>query len=309
MPQGPPPFAQCEGGADGLRHVRFGSMGRLGQIEPPGQESGQGGGKGASAAVGVAGPPARGLQEGEAPTVVEKVGADGIGSVSPFDDHRCRAECVDLHCGFADPPLRIKRQAGERFRFGDIRGDDQGQLEQVGSQRLDSGGVDQEVSGAADHHGIDDQILDFPALELAGDGAHDVGRRQHSGFGGVDSNVLRNCFDLERHVLGGNVGDAGDSDGVLGGDRCDGAHAVNFQGRESLQIGLDAGAAAAVGARRRQNPRDSFHEGNYTAARETLRVIRENPPDGGGLKKELFSDSIPIPIANAALARDKLPTR
>ena len=55
-----------------------------------------------------------------------------------------------------------------------------------------------------------------------------------------------------------------DADGVLGGDRGNGARAIDAERRERLQIGLDAGAAARVAARDRE---DRLHRGTTAPAR------------------------------------------
>ena len=56
-------------------------------------------------------------------------------------------------------------------------------------------------------------------------------------------------LDLRGDDVVGHDVDAGDADGVLGRHRGDGRGAVDAVGGKCLQIGLDAGAAARIGAR------------------------------------------------------------
>ena len=56
----------------------------------------------------------------------------------------------------------------------------------------------------------------------AADGLDDLGIEEHAGLGGIDPDIGGDGVDLCLHEGGGNTVDAGDAEGVLGGESGDG---------------------------------------------------------------------------------------
>ena len=71
---------------------------------------------------------------------------------------------------------------------------------------------------------------------------------QHADLDGIDADVFHHGVDLRAQHVGRHAVDGAHALGVLRGDGGDGRHAVAAQRAEGLEVGLDAGAAAAVGA-------------------------------------------------------------
>ena len=75
-------------------------------------------------------------------------------------------------------------------------------------------------------------------------------REEHARLRRVDADVVEDGLELRRTKSGGTSSTAVDADRVLRGQRDDRRHAEAARGGERLQVGLDPGAAARVGARR-----------------------------------------------------------
>ena len=86
------------------------------------------------------------------------------------------------------------------------------------------------------------------ALDTGGHGLDDGRAREHPGLEGRDREIFRDGVELRSDDVGIDVLDGADADRVLGGDRRDDGHAVDAEGRERLQVGLDAGPGPGVGA-------------------------------------------------------------
>ena len=78
-------------------------------------------------------------------------------------------------------------------------------------------------------------------------------RAEHADLDGVDADVVGHRPHLLDDRFGRKRVDAGHRHGVLGGHGGDRRHAVHPAARESLQVGLDAGPAAGVGAGDRED--------------------------------------------------------
>ena len=78
---------------------------------------------------------------------------------------------------------------------------------------------------------------------------------QHAELDGIDADVLDHRLDLRLQEGRRHAVDARHAERVLRGQRGDGRHAVAAERREGLEVGLDAGAAAAVGAGDREHAR------------------------------------------------------
>ena len=73
--------------------------------------------------------------------------------------------------------------------------------------------------------------------------------RQHADLHRAHVEIGEHGVDLRGDEVGRHVVDGGHAPGVLRGQRGDHRGAVDAERREGLQIGLDAGAAAGIGAR------------------------------------------------------------
>ena len=116
-----------------------------------------------------------------------------------------------------------------------------------------------------------------PAGSSSSASDHGLDRRrvaEHSDLHGVDPDVLRDRAHLGDDHLRRDCVDGGHADRVLRGDRGDRGHPVDAAGRERLQVGLDAGAAAGVragdrehaGIRRRSGSRAPVGHGHERTA-------------------------------------------
>jgi hypothetical protein len=86
------------------------------------------------------------------------------------------------------------------------------------------------------------------AFQDVGDRLDDGRIGQHPDFGSVDPDVGQQRLELLGHKAGRNVVDTGHPGRRLGHQRGHDRHAVPAQGGERLEIGLDTGAPARIGA-------------------------------------------------------------
>ena len=87
-------------------------------------------------------------------------------------------------------------------------------------------------------------------LEVVRDRLDQRAREEHPGLRRVDADVVEDRVELRAHELRRQLVDRGDADRVLRRQRDEHRRAVRAGGGERLQVGLDAGAAAGVGASR-----------------------------------------------------------
>ena len=88
-------------------------------------------------------------------------------------------------------------------------------------------------------------------LEPVGDGLDDRAGEEHPCLRGVDPDVAGTASSCARTNHGGTSSTASTSTGVLRGERDDRRRSMDAGGGERLEVGLDPGAAAGVGARDR----------------------------------------------------------
>ena len=170
--------------------------------------------------------------------------------MTALDQHGAGAEraqrlAVPLHlrfvgcaCGGAD----------ERGGFVEVGRDESGQRQQVVAQSGDGVGRKQCVPVLGQHHGVEhDPGRTMPAQRV-GHGANDAGIGEHADLHGVDADVVEDGVELRRDEFGVGRMDRAHAMRVLRGQRRDDARAVDAKRRKRLQIGLDAGSAAGVGA-------------------------------------------------------------
>ena len=89
-------------------------------------------------------------------------------------------------------------------------------------------------------------------LEPVRDGVDDRAGEEHPRLRGVDADVVRHRVELRADERRRQLEDRVDADRVLRRERDDRRHAVGAGGGERLEVGLDPGAAAGVGARDRE---------------------------------------------------------
>jgi len=111
-------------------------------------------------------------------------------------------------------------------------------------------GVFAEESRAAlgNHHRVNHQVADSVSLDLIRDRLDDLGAGEHPSLGRLDAEVLHDGVDLGPDHRHRELQDVGDRQRVLGGDGGDRGGAVDSEGREGLEVRLDARATARVRA-------------------------------------------------------------
>ena len=110
--------------------------------------------------------------------------------------------------------------------------------------------LEQPRAGARHHHRIDDERQRM-LLEPVGHGLDDLAGEEHPGLRSVDPDVAGDRVELRAHEPRRHLVDGGDLARVLRRERDDRRHAVNAGGGERLQVGLDPGPSAGIGARNR----------------------------------------------------------
>ena len=109
------------------------------------------------------------------------------------------------------------------------------------------------VATLGDHYWIDDEVRKGEGACLLGHDVDDRGAAQHAGLHGVRDDVGEDRIDLRGDELRRHLVDANHGYGVLRCERGESRHAVNAESGECLEVGLDAGAAAGVRARNRED--------------------------------------------------------
>jgi len=109
-----------------------------------------------------------------------------------------------------------------------------------------------------DHHRIDNEPLESVVPDAVRDRFEDGGAAQHARLGRVDADVGEHGLELVLDEGRRNLMDGGNTRGVLRGQRYDRAHSVAAGHGKGLQIGLDPGSSAGIGARNRQTARYHF---------------------------------------------------
>ena len=107
-------------------------------------------------------------------------------------------------------------------------------------------GCSRAVAARRYHDGVNHQKRQINSPHGSGDGADNVGGKQHTGLGGADGNVGGHGTDLGCHDVGINGLYGINAAGILRRNGRDGAGAVHAESRECLEIRLDSGAAAGI---------------------------------------------------------------
>ena len=87
------------------------------------------------------------------------------------------------------------------------------------------------------------------AIDAFRDGRHDVGRSQHAALDRGRPQISRHGVDLLAHESRGERLPGRNAERVLRGDGGNSAGAENAELMERLEVGLDPGGPAGVGAR------------------------------------------------------------
>ena len=255
---GPVPAAEpvVRTGADGGRDVVLGLVhGRLERFTMR-QEGGDGRGERAAGPVVVAGGDALPGQ-GDHPVLraeVEQVRAVGPLAVAALDQDAAPAVSGELARGGLHVRGRADGAAHKHLGLGEVRRDHVRERHEVLADGADSVVPQQPVAALGDHDGVEDDVARAEARQLGRDRADQLGRVEHPDLHRVRPDVLEDRRDLRGRELRRHRVNPPHSLRVLGRERRDRRHPVAAEGRERLEIGLDAGPAAAVRAGDRQHP-------------------------------------------------------
>jgi DEAD/DEAH box helicase domain-containing protein len=176
---------------------------------------------------------------------------DRLAAVPARHDDRPRPELMDRERELT--PLDVIRvgDPDERTCLVEVRRDHRREREEPRDEHRD--GVVLEELGArrGNHHRVDDEgngLID----EEIGDSLDDPRAEEHACLRRVDADVSEDGLELAADEVGRRFVDGADLSRGLSRQRDDRAHAMAAEVRERLEVGLDAGAAAGVGARDRE---------------------------------------------------------
>ncbi len=181
---------------------------------------------------------------------VEQV-VDRVVAVSACDDHRRRTELVQ-----SNGELAARRvDARKCLRLHQVRRDDGRERKQTPYERVHGVVLEQLCARRRNQHRVDDQRRGMSSEEAC-DGLDHAPRAEHPGLRRVDSDVRVDRLELRDDKGCGHFVHGRHTGRVLRRQRDDRRHAVRACGGERLQVGLDAGAAAGVGGRDREDAWD-----------------------------------------------------
>ena len=240
-----------------LGDVGLGLAHRLDGGQALGQPRGDGGGEGAARPVSVGRVEAGGGDLVDGLAVEGGVdGVVGVRQVAALDDD-------DLAIGAPQPPgggagvlQGADETSGQRARLVEVGGHDVGEGQQPSVNGSDGVLRQQGAAALGDHDRIDDEVGE---AELFQQIAQPVDQRrggEHARLDRVDADVGAHAAQLRLDEVEGELMCGLDAERVLGGDRGHHRHAEDTEGGEGLEIGLDTGAAPAVGAGDGERPRN-----------------------------------------------------
>ena len=108
--------------------------------------------------------------------------------------------------------------------------------------------VQQSVTRGGDHHRVEHVGAPVVVPDRAGNEVHQRRGGQHSGLDRHRGKVFGQRRELGRDDFFGHRVHGAHADGVLGGDRHDHRGSVDPELMEGLEVRLDAGATAGIGA-------------------------------------------------------------
>ncbi len=193
----------------------------------------------------------------------EEVGrASGILEVPTLHQHRAGSKGEDRIGGPAHLVAGLDGEAGETRGLRKVGRDDRRQRQDPGAERSHGVLCEQHVAVLGDEHRIDHEVGDGRLAHGCRDGFHDRRVREHPGLRRVHADVRRDRADLVGDRSGRDSLEALHAHRVLDGHRRDGGHPEDPEGREGLEIGLDACAPARVAPGDRERPRSCVRIGH-----------------------------------------------
>ncbi len=108
--------------------------------------------------------------------------------------------------------------------------------------------LQQFITALGHHDRVQHDVAGVVLFEGFADRRDQLSRVKHPDFNGVGAHIAEHRVYLLHGKIRWNGMDAGYAPGILGGQGRYDRHAVTANGGKGFQIGLNAGAAAAVGA-------------------------------------------------------------
>mmetsp|Transcript_1702 Transcript_1702/g.4422 ORF Transcript_1702/g.4422 Transcript_1702/m.4422 type:complete len:276 (-) Transcript_1702:42-869(-) len=181
--------------------------------------------------------------------VVEHVHRRGPLEVAALQQHELRPKLVQLrrrllhllHRGHGPPP----QQHGGLVHVGR---DDGGEWEEVRDHDGAHAVLRERVAAGGDEHGVHHQRRRAVPLQRGGHRADNVRAGEHACLHRARADVAQHAVHLLRHKRRLHREHALHALCVLGCERGDGGHAEDAVGEERLEVSLDAGTPARVGA-------------------------------------------------------------
>ena len=147
------------------------------------------------------------------------------------------------------------RASGEDFGLRQVGGQHRGARHQKTLQRVDRRRFDQRRAAFRDHDRIEDERhLRRPLGEHRGDGLDHRGIVQHAGLDRVGPDIVEHDLDLLPDEFGRDRQYPENAERVLRRQRRDRRGGETVEHRHGLDVGLNAGAAARIGAGDDQHP-------------------------------------------------------
>jgi len=199
--------------------------------------------------------------------------------VPALEQHRMGAEREQFGGGLVERIDTVDRMADQERRLVEIGRDDDRSREQFAHQHGHRLGGDEAIAAGGHHHRIEHHVSQLVVVDGPRNDFDDLGRMQHPQLDCVDADVLDHRLDLRLQEDRRHAVDAGHTERVLRRQCGDRGHPVAAERREGLEVGLDAGAPAAVGAGDRKHAcvarECSGHAENYRSrARRRLRLLQ-----------------------------------
>ena len=170
------------------------------------------------------------------------------GEVPALHESGASTEVEDRPCGIGEITRSLDRQTGEDARLMEVGGHDCGQRDELTPDAVLGLAVEETLSARRDHHGVEHVIGEPMLIDCASHTLHQGRVGEHTGLDCVRGNVRGDGSDLLADDFLGEGVHGGDLCCVLSGHRSERATAENAECLERLEVGLDAGPAAAVAA-------------------------------------------------------------
>ena len=288
-------------GCDGGGYVVLAAARGLVERGAAGQPGSDGRRQGAARAVGVGcGEFGRGqAQAGVALGVVKYIDeCVGALEVAGLEHHRYASagHAAQGAGGVLELVLAVDGLAQQQRRLGEIGGDDGAVGHELVAQCGDGLGLQQRIARGGHHYWVEHDAAHVGILaQCREDGAYEVGAVQHTNLHCVGADVAQHRAYLPGHEVLGNWVHAVDAHGILVDDGHDSRRAVDSQGRECLEVGLQAGATRGVAAGDGQSCIVSFHfscqlRGVY-AASQNSHSMREARIYASVMRSRVASDA------------------